>query len=203
MAGVDVASALARVAGNKRLYRDLLVQFVAKQGDLTSQISGAIASGDRKLAERIAHTVKGVAGNIGLGNVFAAAEKLERAIREGDAAVPALLEEFTQVASRQVRVIEQSMADGTAVRPTEEGTRPVFDARAAAATITHFRELLASSDGDAAEAFLDLEAALAGACDKARLSALGVAISEFDFEGAGKRLEEIEKEYGANWEHQK
>ena len=69
---------------------------------MNSQIMAAIESGDNKLAERIAHTVKGVAGNIGLGNVFTAAEKLERAIREGDSAVPALAEEFALVVSRQI-----------------------------------------------------------------------------------------------------
>ena len=92
-----MASGLKRVAGNKRLYRDLLVQFATKQRDAASQILAAMENGDRKLAERIVHTVKGVAGNIGLGQVFAAAEKLERAVRDGDAAVPALVEEFAQV----------------------------------------------------------------------------------------------------------
>ena len=63
--GVDMAGGLSRVAGNRRLYRDLLVQFAARQGEVNSQIMAAIDSGDHKLAERILHTVKGVAGNIG------------------------------------------------------------------------------------------------------------------------------------------
>jgi hypothetical protein len=32
------------------------------------------------------------------------------------------------------------------------------------------------------------------------LSALSAAISEFDFDDARKKLDEIAKEYGANWE---
>jgi PAS domain S-box-containing protein len=199
--GVDVASGLKRVAGNKRLYRDLLVQFAAKQGDTDSQILAAIESGDRKLAERIAHTVKGVAGNIGLGQVFTAAEKLERTIREVDAAVPALVEEFALVLSRQVQAIQQAMRDVMPVRQAERS--PGSDARAASAAIAHLRTLLQSSDGDAAEAFLAVEDALAGACDKPRLSALSAAISEFDFVGALLRLDEIAKEYGAKWEQTK
>ena len=62
---------------------------------LPQQIAAAIESGDLKLAERIAHTVKGVAGNLGLRKVLTAAEKLEKAIRHGDAVEAALLEEFT------------------------------------------------------------------------------------------------------------
>jgi two-component system sensor histidine kinase/response regulator len=191
-----VVGGLKRVAGNKRLYRDLLLQFAAKQGDANAQISAAIESGDRKLAERIAHTVKGVAGNIGLGQISAAAEKLERAIRDADAAVPAVVEEFTLVLRRQVQAVQQATRDVMPDRQAEGGRSPGFDARAASAAIAHLRALLESSDGDAAEAFLVLEGALAGTCDKPRLSALGAAISEFDFDGARRKLDEITKEYG-------
>jgi len=68
--GVDMTGGLKRVAGNKRLYRDLLIQFAAKQTEVNSQILAASESGDNKLLERITHTVKGVAGNIGLGSVL-------------------------------------------------------------------------------------------------------------------------------------
>jgi hypothetical protein len=37
--------------------------------------------------------------------------------------------------------------------------------------------------------------------DKSRLEALSTAISEFDFEGALLKLNEITREYGADWEH--
>ncbi len=92
--GIDIAGGLKRVAGNKRLYRSLLEQFAAKQAGVASQIAEALGSGDRALAERLAHTVKGVAGNIGIGSVQAAAAKVERGIQEGDSSVPALLAEL-------------------------------------------------------------------------------------------------------------
>jgi two-component system, sensor histidine kinase and response regulator len=201
--GVDVAGGLRRVAGNKRLYRDLLVQFAAKQSDADSQILAATKSGDRKLAERIAHTIKGVAGNIGLGPLFTVAEKLERAIREVDAAVPALIEEFSRVLSRQVEVIQQIVRDVLPDLPPEVKKSPAFDARAAAAAIAHLRTLLESSDGDAAEAFLVLKDALAGTLDQRRLDAVSTAISEFDFDSALLKLDESANEYRADWEQAK
>jgi two-component system, sensor histidine kinase and response regulator len=197
--GVDVAGGLKRVAGNKRLYRDLLVQFAAQRGKADAQISAAIVDGDRELAERIAHTVKGVAGNIGLGQVFAAAEKLEKAIREKDAVVPALLEEFSLVLSRQGRAIRQALCEVTPDQPARWKTSAAFDARAASVATARLGALLESSDGDAAEAFLAVEDILAGTLDKSRLDALSAAISEFDFEGALLKLNEITKEYGADW----
>jgi CheY-like chemotaxis protein len=201
--GIDVAGGLKRVAGNKRLYRDLLVQFAAKQGDADSQILAAIESGDHKKAERIAHTLKGVAGNIGLRQVFPAAEKLERAIREVDGGVRALVEEFSQVLSRQVQAIQQAMRGVMLDRPAEAKKSQAFDARATSAAIAHLRVLLETSDGDAAEAFLFLEGALAGTFDQPRLDALSAAISEFDFDVALLKLDEIAKEYRAHWEHAK
>ena len=52
----------------------------------------------------------------------------------------------------------------------------------------------------AAESFVALQGSLAGICDKPKLSALSAAIGEFDFDGARKKLEEIIRDYGANWE---
>jgi PAS domain S-box-containing protein len=203
IAGVDVAVALKRVAGNTRLYHDLLVQFAAKQGEVNSQIMAAIDTGDNKLSERIIHTVKGVAGNIGLVDVSAAAEKLERAIREVDSAIPSLAEEFIQAVNRQVQAIQHALGHLQPEFHAESGKSLGFDARAVSTAIVHLRALIESSDGDSAEAFVALEAALAGCCDKARLCALGVAINEFDFDGARRTLDEIVKEYGANWERPK
>jgi two-component system sensor histidine kinase/response regulator len=201
--GVDIAGGLKRVAGNKRLYRDLLVKFAASQGDVHSQILAAIEIGDRKLAERIVHTVKGVAGNIGLGKVFTAAEKLERAIHEVGTAVPALVEEFALVLSRQIQAIQQAMHDVMPNLPVEAERSLGFDAQAASVAIANLRALLESSDGDAVEALLALEDALAGNMDRLRQHALSAAISNFDFESALLKLDEIAKEYGANWEQTK
>jgi two-component system sensor histidine kinase/response regulator len=204
--GLDTVGGLARVAGNKRLYRNLLALFAAQEGDTHSQILASIASGDRKLTESIAHRVKGAAGNIGLGDVFATAGKLERAARQMDATVPALAEEFALVLQRQVQAIQLALSDVTADvkadvkpdAPTEARAYPAFDACAVSAAIARLRELLESSDADADEAFRALETALAGTCDPARLSALGVTISAFDFDAARTKLDEIAREYRAN-----
>ena len=53
------------------------------------EISTALENGDHKLAERIAHTVKGVAGNIGITEVQSVAQKLEKALRDGEINVSA------------------------------------------------------------------------------------------------------------------
>ena len=79
--GLDARDGLARVAGNRKLYLKLLRQFAEQQGPAVGQISAALAQGDTALAERLAHTLKGVAGNIGAKAVQAAAGILEKLIR--------------------------------------------------------------------------------------------------------------------------
>ncbi len=80
--GLDTKDGLSRVAGNRKLYLKLLRQFVEQQGPAVAQITGALASGDTALAERLAHTLKGVAGNIGAKPVQTAAGALEKLIRD-------------------------------------------------------------------------------------------------------------------------
>ena len=92
--GVDLDAGLKRVAGNKRLYRSLLEQFTRKYGGASAEIDAALKSGDRTLANRIAHTVKGVAGNLGITPVQSAAESIELAIRNEDASVERRLDEL-------------------------------------------------------------------------------------------------------------
>jgi hypothetical protein len=99
-----------------------------------------------------------------------------------------------------VQAIQTAMRNVMPDRVAQKGSSPRFDARAVSAAIARLRTLIESCDGDAAESFVALEGALAGICDKPRLSALSAAIDEFDFDEARKKLEEITKEYGANWE---
>ena len=202
IAGVNLADGLKRVAGNRRLYRDLLRQFAEKQGDAAAQISTALESGDKGLAERTAHTVKGVAGNIGITEVQSAAQKVEKAIREGQDSVPALLSEFAILMKTQVNTIEQALRDTAAVQPEEVSTAP-FCEEAAVAAIDRLRTLLEASDGDAEEAFRSLHAAVAGTIDKPHLDDLNASITDFDFEAALLKLNQIAKDCAPNGEHAK
>ena len=82
IAGLDMNDGLSRVGGNRKLYVKILRQFAEQQGPAADQIADALATGDHSLAERLAHTLKGVAGNIGAAAVQSAAAALERAIRD-------------------------------------------------------------------------------------------------------------------------
>ena len=196
IAGINLADGLKRVAGNTRLYRDLLGQFVAKQGDAAAQISAALESGDRKLAERIAHTVKGVAGNIGMVKMQSAAQKLEKAIREGQDSVAVLLSGFASCSRAQVDAIEEALSKSAPAQPA--ATPSPFSGEVASGAIARLRSLLRASDGGAEEAFRSLQGMVAGVVEKPHLDALSASISDFDFEAALVKLDEITERCARN-----
>jgi HPt (histidine-containing phosphotransfer) domain-containing protein len=97
--GLDSAEGLLRVAGNRKLYLKLLRQFSVQQSVAPLQITKLLKAGDRPAAERTAHTVKGVAANLGVKTVQLAAGELEKAIHDGaDAArLESLRQQFATV----------------------------------------------------------------------------------------------------------
>ncbi|MBF0470834.1 MAG: response regulator, partial [Gammaproteobacteria bacterium] len=82
--GVDVAGALGRLLGNRRLYYRILQRFRTQQRQCVAKIRTSIVAGDRVTAERHAHTLKGVAATIGAESLRQLAAGLEISIRGGD-----------------------------------------------------------------------------------------------------------------------
>ena len=122
--GVDTESGLRRVADNKQLYRSLLGQFAEKQGEAGARMVTAVEKGDPKLAQQIAHTVKGVAGNLGITKVQFAAANIERAFREQEGAVPSLLEDFDFLLRQQAHAIVEALKQ-TEAAPSDGALREV------------------------------------------------------------------------------
>jgi CheY-like chemotaxis protein len=193
--GVDVAGGLRRVGGNTRLYLDLLEKFIAKHAEAAAEISAALGNGDRKLAERTAHTVKGVAANLGISGIAADAGELEKNIHNGDGSAPAGLEEFRGQLGKQIEAIRKALGE---VAHHRQSPKPAgsFDLVAARTSIARLRELLEASDGSASDAIAGLEQALGDRAGSAQLDSLRSAIGDFDFDGALTRLAGIAEACG-------
>ena len=188
IAGVNVTDGLKRVAGNRNLYLRLLSQFISQQGGAATEITAALDAGDRKSAERIAHTVKGVAGNLGISDVQFAAQKLEKAIRQNDDSVARLLDQFAITLRVHVNSISHAIPDPGS---SKDSTTIPFDNRNAAAAIHRLEELLEANDGDSPEAFQTLRDAVVGIVDRRQLDDLSEAINNFEFDKGLAKLQEI------------
>ncbi len=84
LAGVSLEDGLAHVGGNRELYLRLLIKFRNNYATIANDVASCIARKDADEARRLAHSVKGVAGNLGAGSLSAAAAQVEDAILRGD-----------------------------------------------------------------------------------------------------------------------
>ena len=80
--GLDVHTGLSRMMGKKPLYLAMLGKYVSGQKACPQTLRQAIDVPDWAKAQRTAHTLKGVSGNIGATLVAEHADALERAIRD-------------------------------------------------------------------------------------------------------------------------
>jgi CheY-like chemotaxis protein len=195
--GVDVVGGLKRVAGNMKLYRSLLTQFAEKQGDAASQITEALKSGDANLAERIAHTAKGVAGNLGITAVQQSSALVEKAIREHDAGADTLVGDLDKILRSQVDKVAAALA-ATQTEAAPEAPHAAFNAEAASEAAARLKAMLDASDGDSEETFTSLREAIVGKVEPAALNALADSIRDYDFEAAIAKLDKIVQELGLN-----
>jgi len=82
--GISIESGLRKVGENWKLYRKLLDKFRSSYKDVINDIKTSLRNSDIEKAVRLAHTVKGVSGNLGADGLFQAAGKLEKEIKQGN-----------------------------------------------------------------------------------------------------------------------
>ena len=164
IAGLDLQDGLARVAGNKKLYLKLLRQFVTQQANAVAEISAAFAQGDAGAAERLAHTLRGVAGNLGAKTVQSAATTVEKLIHDG-AAAATVTEALTQVTLNLDPLLARvrSALPSADEKPAAAATAAAANPAAARAAIAQLAKLLAEFNPSAID-FMDENAATLQPC---------------------------------------
>jgi two-component system, sensor histidine kinase and response regulator len=81
IAGLDMAAGLRRVRGDRALYLSMLGKFAAGPKRIADGVRQALEAGDAALAERLVHTLGGLAGNIGAAGLQQQALAVQAALR--------------------------------------------------------------------------------------------------------------------------
>lgn len=149
--GLEIDDALARIGGNRALYRKLLRQFLT-QASIPVEIGRALAAGDWAAAERLAHTVHGVAANLGARSVQAGAADLEQALRER-AEAPTVAARQDAFQSKLDPFIARLRAALPPDPAAEAATDQVVDPQQMADVAAQMQGLLGRFDAAAAELF--------------------------------------------------
>lgn len=84
--GLDVACGLSQVSNKRPLYRKLLRSYHDSNSATAQKLDDALAAGDRKLLNRLVHTLKGTSGTLGINGVYAAAVSFEQLGGDADPA---------------------------------------------------------------------------------------------------------------------
>lgn len=182
--GFDVDQALARMGGNPQFYRKILRKFIASEAHTIANIQERLAAGDHESAVRAAHSLKGVAGNIGATTLQTLAARLEVALRDDPGHH---LEDRLNETSRELRNAIQTIAatldEALPAEPTE--LRP--EALAALAPILEkLRGQIESYDSEAADTCELLVRALNGTPAHAMATQLDSALEAYNFDEARK-----------------
>jgi two-component system sensor histidine kinase/response regulator len=160
---------------------------VAGQRTTVEQLRQAIASDDRETATRLAHTTKGVSGNIGATQVQQLAEDLEHALKEGQpmAQMPALVDALQSKLDPLVAAIAAQLPQ----QAQQESAGPVAVDEAKLTEVTRkLRSLLEDMDSDAGE-WIKTHAGLLRAAYPDHLKAIEEALEGFDFDVAVEQLD--------------
>ncbi|WP_341674770.1 response regulator [Niveibacterium sp. SC-1] len=194
LAGINTARGLAVAAGKTELYRRLLHKFHAGQHDFAAAFAAARIDADSSAAKRLAHTLKGTAGNIGAEEVATAAERLEQACEPGidpamvDAALTPVLHALAPVlASLAAWVAANAEAPEDAGR---DATNAEIDPTLRQG-LQELARLLEESDVAAADLTDELLAQAGKTPPSRQLQRVAHALADFDFDEAMAALREL------------
>ncbi|BCS55885.1 PAS domain S-box protein [Geobacter sp. SVR] len=183
--GVDVAGGLLRVAGNRKLYLQLLRAFIEKQSDAAEAIEKALQDGDQLLARQVAHTVKGVAGNIGATSVHSSAADLEKAV--GTNASPAevlpVLHGFKESLGHFVLTCKNALAQYAEQAPERV---PQPEPEIMENIMVPLRQMISDNDSEAKEYLETHRREFYAAFPERLMDDLKRCLAVYDFDGAGE-----------------
>jgi polar amino acid transport system substrate-binding protein len=181
--GLDPDAAIAGVGGED-IYLTLLERFSRDHGQDVQAIGASIEAGGLEAAERLAHTLKGIAATIGAAALSGAMQEVENALRVRDAekypsVLAAALTELSQ-ASASVRAYLQAHAPGAGAGERERS----LDRGQLSVLLEQLTAQLGAFDSDAAATLLQVGQMIGGTAVAAEFSRLEYHMNNYDYENA-------------------
>jgi two-component system sensor histidine kinase/response regulator len=188
--GVDLASGLRRVLGKPELYQRLLLKFAASQKNFTAQLRLALNQGEGETAERLAHSLKGLAGNLGAVDLQTQVALLENALKDHHASdeLAPLISDVNQSLGALVQAIE-------ALWPATTQETVAVDPQQLTAVCQQLAGLFAHDDPQAGKVF-EAQAGLLRSAFNGDYLPLAEAVRCYDFERALTLLRQSSEQRG-------
>jgi signal transduction histidine kinase/DNA-binding response OmpR family regulator/HPt (histidine-containing phosphotransfer) domain-containing protein len=191
LAGIDSQLGLSHMAGNLRLYMQLLERFRHSQQLAVQKIAQALAQQQAGEATRHAHTLRALAGNLGAQALAQAAQLAEQqcALAPAPEALTCLQQTLLPALEQQLQLVIASLnqyfsgSAGEAASPADTPLDPQ-----ASNKLQHLCALLDEHNADAEDYLIEVRASLSGILSLAAIEQLATHISQYEFEEARRLL---------------
>ena len=183
--GLDTAKGLATVMGNRALYARQLARFFSNYQDFAGVFARAQADADASAAQRAAHNLRGIAGNLGAGAIQRAAGLLEQGCKNG--LTKEQLEVPLQNTLRVLLPLLNALKDFDPQESVTDAATVGGDGQRLPALLTQLASQLSHGDTGASDTMAELLPLAADSAMHAALQRIARAIEEFDFE-AGEEM---------------
>ncbi len=193
--GINVEGGLLRVNGNKILYRKLLFSFRKDHENAVREIRSSLEREDIRMAERLAHTLKGVAGNLGAEDLAKVVETLDSELKKkayNRGKVEKYLkraEECSGKVMTSIKEFEKSLQKQKSQKE-QKRTGP-FDKAKIEPIVQQLKLAIQQNDTIAIEHFQEFKEQLIDTGLDNELKELESSIDEYNFDDALNVLEEI------------
>jgi polar amino acid transport system substrate-binding protein len=184
--GIDIQAGLKITQGNKTLYRKLLIKFRDSQADFSEQFKQAQHDDDKEASARCAHTLKGVAGNVGAKDIQHAAAALEQACKESAPAEQ--LEQLLATVEQGIAPVMSALSSLDHTNAPAPEDEQVLDPKKFRNLLTRLKTLLEEDDAEATEIIDELQDLPGIGIHSALLKQLTTAVEAYDFDTAVELL---------------
>ncbi len=203
--GVDVEAGLISVNSDWELYKKLLYNFHNRHHNIAEEVRTELESGNLGVAERLAHTIKGVAGTVGAKKLFNISARLEAAIKMGDhnrifnysvgfdeevASVMTALDAF--IKDQETKRIEATAGD----EKNDSRSSEILETPHLRKLFEELAGYIESRDSDVIRTIAEIKALIGPTRISDHFLKLEGQINRFKFAQAGETLEQITEELG-------
>jgi two-component system sensor histidine kinase/response regulator len=193
IAGLDTAGGLRRAGNKQKLYSQMLSRFASDFADCSQTFAHYLANAQWNEAERLAHTLKGLAGTLGANDVPIPAGNLEAASKGRQAeAAEAALSVLIPLLTPLLAALQQHFAkEQAAPEQTCMETTGAAQPGALPDCLPQLRQLLSEGDSDAIDLWEKHHKEFVGTLPPQIVQRIGTALQNFEFDAAQALLAEL------------
>ena len=190
LTGIDFEEGLNITQGNQALYRKLLIKFKNSNKDFYTQFKSSafenIDENDPQAATRLAHTLSGVAGNVGATNIQKQAKNLENACNSNESK-----EKISEILEQLMLELTPVLDGLGLLEMDEDSIANKMSAELLKSSLEELRALLEDDDASTDALIEKLKSHFKGTDQAGILNNIENYLNEYDFDEALEQLDLI------------